>query len=61
MQMNAVQVSKMPMMKASILAGLSRDTNRVAKRLMHIKEMLPSANVSRLATRQPELLLTVSA
>ena len=44
-------------MKASVVAALISDTNKVARRLLQLKQIFPGANVSRLATRFPALVM----
>eukprot|EP00192_Tetraselmis_astigmatica_P021826 CAMPEP_0117673676 /NCGR_PEP_ID=MMETSP0804-20121206/14603_1 /TAXON_ID=1074897 /ORGANISM="Tetraselmis astigmatica, Strain CCMP880" /LENGTH=268 /DNA_ID=CAMNT_0005482437 /DNA_START=315 /DNA_END=1122 /DNA_ORIENTATION=- len=48
---------KLPTMKATIVTEMVRDTGAMAQRLVRLKRIFPSGNVSKLGTRCPALLL----
>ena len=51
--------AKVAYIKPSILAGLLGDPPVVLDRLLKLKELLPEADVGKIAVGQPQLLLQV--
>ena len=54
------QAEKLPTMKAAIVIELARDTGKMVRRLVRLKQIFPGGNVSKLVTRCPALVLMVS-
>ena len=46
-------------MRPPLLAGLLKDPEALAKRILRLKELLPDANISSMAAKEPGLLLKV--
>jgi len=50
--------TKIPSMKADLLAEMCRDTDRIAERLLQLKMSLPTTNLSVMVTNRPSLALS---
>ena len=46
-------------MRPPLLAALLRNPEELAKRILRLKELLPDANISSMAAKEPGLLLKV--
>lgn len=46
-------------MRPPLLAALLKDPEKLAKRILRLKELLPDANISSMAAKEPGLLLKV--
>jgi hypothetical protein len=51
--------AKVAYIKPSILAGLLRDPAKILDKLVQLKQLLPDADVGKIAVAEPELLLQV--
>lgn len=48
---------RLHLMKAGDIAGLAKDPQQLAQKLVHLNSLLPTADVAALAVRQPTLML----